>query len=123
MPCDSGLCQQFRYWWSTSIINSVRKSTYGDTGFVLAPEATKILCSFPYDMGTMTVGCKKEDHLPPSFFHDKGERKGELKDSFYGLHIGEIVPIAPQRISFLHGAQSFFLLQDGKHECVPKAAD
>ena len=60
-PCSpSDACPFERYgkWWSTSIINWAQRNTFGDHGIILAPDQTKVLCSYPTDGGTMSGGCK-----------------------------------------------------------------
>ena len=56
-PCSSGQCSQFSKWWSASTINWANHFTFGDAGVIMEPELNSVLCSFPYDSGTMAGGC------------------------------------------------------------------
>ena len=51
-------CEPTRSWWSTSIINWAQHNAFADSGIILAPEHTTVLCSYPFDSGTMERGCK-----------------------------------------------------------------
>jgi len=51
-------CEPTRGWWSTSIINWAQHNAFADSGIILAPEHTSVLCAYPFDSGTMETGCK-----------------------------------------------------------------
>jgi len=56
-PCGSGQCTQFQNWWSASTINWANHFTFGDAGIIMEPERNSVLCSYPFDSGTMNGGC------------------------------------------------------------------
>mgnify|MGYP001291490143 FL=1 len=56
-PCGSGQCTQFQQWWSASTINWANHFTFGDAGIIMEPERNSVLCSYPFDSGTMAGGC------------------------------------------------------------------
>ena len=61
LPCETGVCSQFSSgWWSASIISRKLPTTFGGACIILHPERTRLLCAFPWDMGTMTAGCAVE---------------------------------------------------------------
>ena len=98
--------------------NKPRKMTAGAARKL--SDETKIPDSM-WERGPPGRGGKDEeegDHLPASFF----DNSGDLKEKFYGLHLGKVIRIAPQRVPFLRGAQSWFSLQDGEQDCVPAGA-
>ena len=51
-------CEPTRFWWSTSILNWAQHNAFADSGIILAPEHTRVLCAYPFDSGTMETGCK-----------------------------------------------------------------
>ena len=56
-PCGTGQCTQFLNWWSASTINWANHYTFGDAGIIMEPERNSVLCSYPFDSGTMSGGC------------------------------------------------------------------
>jgi hypothetical protein len=49
--------QQTDPWWSSSIINAKNVHTFSASGIVLNPHKTRVLCSWPVDMGSLHTGC------------------------------------------------------------------
>ena len=52
-----------RNWWSTSIINHKQRNAFADSGIILDPDRAEMLCSYPYDSGTMERGCNGVDNM------------------------------------------------------------
>ena len=52
-----------RNWWSTSIINHKQRNAFADSGIILDPDRVQMLCSYPYDTGTMERGCNGVDNM------------------------------------------------------------
>jgi hypothetical protein len=68
-PCTTGTCNQFQWWWSASFINLVQPDLIGTAGIILAPEYTKVECSWDTDMGSMNSGCGDKKHLDGTTEH------------------------------------------------------
>jgi len=45
-------------WWSASTINWANHHTFGDAGIIIEPDTDSVLCSYPFDSGTMSGGCR-----------------------------------------------------------------
>lgn len=59
VPCETGSCSQFSSgWWSGSIISRTLPTTFGGPCIILHAKRNRLLCAFPWDMGTMTGGCE-----------------------------------------------------------------
>lgn len=46
-----------RGFWSTSVINTKQRTTFGRSGVILSPDHNVVQCAYPADMGTMDSGC------------------------------------------------------------------
>ena len=46
-----------RGFWSTSVINTNQRTTFGRSGVILSPDHNVVQCAYPADMGTMDSGC------------------------------------------------------------------
>lgn len=46
-----------RGFWSTSVINTNQRVTFGRSGVILSPDHNVVQCAYPADMGTMDSGC------------------------------------------------------------------
>jgi len=57
-PCENDHCPQRGPWWSTSVINKKQRNTFGNSGLILSPSYTKVLCAATSDVGTESAGCK-----------------------------------------------------------------
>ena len=67
-----------RNWWSTSIINHKQRNAFADSGIILDPDRVQMLCSYPYDSGTMERGCDGVDNM-----FGAGELKEMMEMSMY----------------------------------------
>ena len=80
-PSSQQWCEQNcaeRNWWSTSIINHKQRNAFADSGIILDPDRVQMLCSYPYDSGTMERGCNGVDNM-----FGAGELKEMMEMSMY----------------------------------------
>ena len=86
-PCSvaakgsKGWCSNKTTWWSASIVNAKQLHTFSGSGLLFNPHRsfTQVLCSWPDDMSSLTLGCSGSysGELPR---HPEPFREDELKD-------------------------------------------